>query len=93
MRKYILFGFLAVALFFLAREAKVVYNQRQDLEKHFSELQSGYEDIKNRNLKLAGTIEAMKDSEFREKALKSTSNYRKTGEKLYIVVPGKKSNE
>ncbi|MST04108.1 MAG: hypothetical protein EXS49_00875 [Candidatus Pacebacteria bacterium] len=90
MRKYILFGFLITALVFLVREAKIVYNQRQDLGNHFSELQSSYDDIKNRNDKLANTVEAMKDPEFREKILKSNSNYRKSDEKLYIVVPSKK---
>lgn len=93
MRKYILFGFLILALIFLVREAKIVYNQRQDLENHFSELQSDYDAMKNRNQKLAETLEAMKDPEFREKSLKSTSNYRKADEKLYIVVPGKNQNE
>ncbi len=73
-----------------------IYNlvvEKKNLEKEVDELNISLKTLKDENQSLVSIIEYFKNPENLLKELKSQFNYKETGEKLIIVVPGATSTQ
>lgn len=82
-------GILAVLL---SVQAYRLYDQRYELVVRSGEIQSKMDVLRKENDQVSGNLEYLANFDNLAKELKALFNYKKPGEKLFIIVP-KKNNQ
>ncbi|MEK7478387.1 MAG: septum formation initiator family protein [Patescibacteria group bacterium] len=78
---------LIAVIIFLGWQFFNLYIKNVSLEKSSDELTAATALIKTENVNLASDINYFSNPENQEKELKSKTNYKKSGEKMIIIIP------
>lgn len=78
---------LVLVIIFLGWQFFNLYIKNLSLERSSNELTALTTSIKTENGNLASDINYFSNPENQEKELKSKTNYKKTGEKMIIIIP------
>ncbi|MDP2629586.1 MAG: septum formation initiator family protein [Candidatus Harrisonbacteria bacterium] len=87
MGKYAVLLFLLFIITAISIQLLNLFEQKKALSSHFDDFQAQSSALLEENKKLEGEIEYLSNEENLEKELRSRFNYRRSDEKMYILVP------